>query len=63
MLGSVVVVAVCVASRVGVPVLGVPASCVRVSVACLDVLCAVMFRLGTPCSLPVVFARCASPGQ
>ena len=28
-----------------------------------DVLCAVMFRLDTSCSLPVVFARCASPGQ
>ena len=44
---------------------GVPRwdSCVRVSVAFLDVLCAVMFRLGASCSLPVVFARCASPGQ
>ncbi len=49
-----------VASRVGVPGWD---SCVRVSVACLDVLCAVMFRLGTSCSLPVVFARCASPCQ
>ena len=32
----------------------------RVSVVCLDVLCAVMFRLGASCFLPVVFARCAS---
>ena len=58
--GCVVVLAVCVASRVGVPGWD---SCFRVSVACLDVLCAVMFRLGTSCSLPVVFARCASTGQ
>ena len=35
----------------------------RVSVACLDILCAVMFRLGASCSLPMVFTRCASPGQ
>ena len=35
----------------------------RVSVACLDVLCAVMFRLGASCFLPVEFARCVSPGQ
>ena len=38
-------------------------SCVRVSVVCLDVLCAVIFRLGASCFLPVVFARCASPSQ
>ena len=31
--------------------------------ACLDVLCAVMFRLGASCFLHVVFARCASPSQ
>ena len=35
----------------------------RVSVVCLDVLCAVIFRLGASCFLPVVFARCASPSQ
>ena len=52
--GCVVAVAVCVASRGG---------CVRVSVACLDVLCAVMFRMGASCFLPVVFARCASRSQ
>ncbi len=33
---------------------------VRVSVACLDVLCAVMFRLGASCFITLVFARCAS---
>ena len=38
-------------------------SCVRVSVVCLDVVCAVIFRLGASCFLPVVFARCASPSQ
>ena len=38
-------------------------SCVRVSVVCIDVLCAVMFRLGASCFLPVVFARCASRSQ
>ena len=44
---------------------GVPGwdSCVRVSVVCIDVLCAVIFRLGASCFLPVVFARCASPSQ
>ena len=43
---------------VGVPGLDL---CVRVSVACLDDLCAAMFKLGASCFLPVVFARCASP--
>ena len=52
----------CVSTR-GWVCLGETRVCVRVSVACLDVLCAVMFRLGTSCSLPVVFARCASPDQ
>ena len=33
----------------------------HVSAVCLDVLCAVIFRLGASCFLPVVSARCASP--
>ena len=57
----VVAVAVCVASRGGCA--WVRLECVRVSVACFDVLCAVMFRLGASCFLPVVFARCASRSQ
>ena len=69
----VVAVAVCVASRGGCAwvrlvcscVRVFVCSCVRVSVVCLDVLRAVIFRLGLGASrfLPVVFARCASPNQ
>ncbi len=53
------VVAVAVMSPRGV---GVPGwdSCVRLSVACFDVLCAVMFRLGASCFITLVFARFAT---
>ena len=43
--------------------LGETHECVHVSVACLDVLRTVMFRLGASYFLPVMFARCASPSQ
>ena len=61
--GCVVAVAVCIASRGGCAWVRLVCSCVRVSVVCHDVLCAVMFRLGASCFLPVVFARCASRSQ
>ena len=58
--GCVVAVAVCVASRGGSAWVRLVCSCI---VVCLDVLCAVIFRLGASCFLPVVFARCASLSQ
>ena len=58
--GCVVAVAVCVASRGGCAWVRLVCS---LSVVCLDVLFAVIFRLGASCFLPVVFALCASPSQ